>query len=188
MRRHIMILLACPVMGLTGCDHLGSNDGPWLSRKQTATLRLGEYVPAKSEKDTVGALVAPVQRKTDPFNLLVQASDVNIVFKDEERTGADRRMTPRLRDGLGRLGVLVSARWPGVKLRVTEAWDEDDEHGKSSVHYEGRAADITTSDMDRTKYGELAGLAVKAELDWVYYENPYHVHVSVRREGRGLGR
>jgi hypothetical protein len=129
----------------------------------------------------VGAPRAPITRGSPAFRALVACNDCPIVFKNEERDASDRLMTPRLRAALLRLAPMVSETWPGVRLRVTEAWDEEREHGQRSVHYEGRAADLTTSDQDSRKLGRLAALAVRAGCDWVYYEDASHVHVSVKK-------
>jgi hypothetical protein len=142
---------------------------------------LGERVPDAAENEVVGSVAVRVSRKSPEWQALVHCQARNVVFKDEERTGADSRTTVTLCARLTRLSALVSNRWPELQLRVTEAWDENGEHGRGSLHYEGRAADITTSDMDAAKLGRLGQLAVEAGFDWVYYEDRSHVHVSVKR-------
>ncbi len=129
----------------------------------------------------VPASTAKIVRGTPAFDTLVQNNNPDIVFKNEEGTGADRMMSQRLKSKLDALATSVKSEWNGVKLRVTEAWDENDEHNGTSLHYEGRAADITTSPSDGAKLGRLGRLAVDAGLDWVLYEDATHVHVSVTR-------
>lgn len=179
--RIIVPLLA---LGLVGCERLrelDAQDGDSLSKRQRSQLAIGERVPNRPEVHVVGVADRPIRPGSGAVTKLGVCNDCPFVFKDEERNASDRRMTPRLRQSLLRLSKLVSQTWPKVELRVTEAWDDRGEHGQGSLHYEGRAADITTSDQDSKKLGKLAALAVQAGFDWVYYEDATHVHVSVKR-------
>lgn len=180
--RSLVLLFA---LGTAACDQLAGldqQDGDSLVKRSRTQLAIGERMPNEVEARVVGAADEPIARGSGNFKTLVTCDeDCPFVFKDEERNRSDRMMTPRLRRSLLQLSKLVSQTWPKVELRVTEAWDDRREHGAGSVHYEGRAADITTSDQDPAKLGKLAALAVRAGFDWVYYENAAHVHVSVKR-------
>lgn len=142
-------------------------------------LRLGQRSPDQSEAAAVGQFRGLVPRNSAT---LVRNSNPDIVFKNDEANDDDRYMTSRLREKTDALAALVMQEWPGVKLRVTDAWDEGSGHSATSRHYEGRAVDLTTSPIDRSKLGRLCRLAVEAGYDWVYYENLQHIHASVRRQ------
>lgn len=143
-------------------------------------LSIGEKVPASAENLVCGPIKKRIRRGDPEFKTLVANTNPMIVFKDEEGTGADRVMSKRLSERLDALAKTVDKEWPGTRLRVTEAWDEDDEHSGSSLHYEGRAADLTTDPIDSQKLGRLGRLSVDSGCDWVWYEDAGHIHVSVK--------
>ncbi len=137
-----------------------------------------------------GPMSCRIGRDTCAYNRLVGLLDSTIFFKQEEERpyhAEDILMHPAMLQPLSRLSRLVLAEWDGAfQLRVTDAYDSLLEHDmgqteaslKYSLHFEGRAIDLTTWPVDRSRYGRLCALAHCAGFTWVNHEGT-HCHAGL---------
>ena len=161
-------------------------------------LALGQHLSSggsytESQWSASGLMTCRIERDTCAYDLMVGLLDPTIIYKQEEEfpfSTEDILMHPAVVQPLSRLSQLVLAEWDGqIALRVTDAYDSLLEHDlnqtdltrKYSLHFEGRAVDLTLWPVDQSRYGRLCALALCAGFDWVDNEGT-HCHASLRTE------
>ncbi|HKZ55196.1 MAG TPA: hypothetical protein VJ123_06930 [Anaerolineales bacterium] len=142
--------------------------------------------PSASETANSGAITGRIGYPSwDFYGLLKYTAFPRVIYKDEEGTPfPDHYLQDPLIQPL--LNLQQMAEQEGMLIRITEAWDIQGEHAQNSLHYEGRAMDITPSlpPADPQRISRLAHLATLAGFNWVFNEVD-HVHVSARGKNAG---
>ncbi|GAB4414938.1 MAG: hypothetical protein Fur0044_09860 [Anaerolineae bacterium] len=161
-------------------------------------LAIGEHISAsgsytETERLASTPMLCHLERDSCGYNQLVGILDPTLKFKQEETPPFDTEdflMHPAMILPLTRLNHLVQTEWGGAfQLRITDAYDSLLEHDppesepstRYSLHYEGRAIDLTLWPVDQSQYGRLCTLAHCAGFDWVLNEGT-HCHASIRAE------
>jgi hypothetical protein len=149
----------------------------------------GSYT--ETERLASTPMLCHIERNSCAYRQLVGILEPTIVFKQEEQEPyytEDMVIHPAMIQPLSRLNELVKAEWGNTfRLRVTDAYDSLLEHDpptsershRYSLHYEGRAIDITTWPVEPSLYGRLCALAHCAGFDWVHHEGT-HCHASIK--------
>lgn len=149
----------------------------------------GSYT--ETETQAAGPIGCRIERDSCAYARLIVNRDTGLIFKREEIPPYDEEdmlFHPAVLLPLTRLDQLVRAEWGGFyQLRVTDAYDsllehdlgQADEQRRASLHFEGRAVDLTTWPLDKSRYPRLCTLAHCAGFDWVHNEGD-HCHASLK--------
>eukprot|EP00052_Salpingoeca_macrocollata_P018910 m.155884 g.155884 ORF g.155884 m.155884 type:complete len:5601 (-) comp20817_c4_seq1:60-16862(-) len=151
-------------------------------------LQLGESVPDMSAVAAVGP-VQDVLPGCDNLETLAYNNNSAIVFANDTAGSLKHRMSQRLSDKLDALQLLVEQVFgAGVHVLVLEAYlAPPEDPANATLQNEGRAVHISLTPMpagDPLEHlGLLAGLAVRARVDWVGFLVPEFVTLAVINNG-----
>lgn len=150
-------------------------------REEPKRFRMKSRLPGQREVNYSGAINLA---RFNPDADLVRIEDERVWWESDHDdhtndTEDDHLVHRAMEIKLRRLIELTCA--AGGELRVQDSYRDSGIHTKKSMHKEGRAVDVTCSELGLEK---LAKLAYAAGFDWVYYEGPKsaHVHASVKHD------
>jgi len=169
----------------------------------TGAIELGTHSPPYKESRVCGYSKINFQPNTYEYDAsLIYYENPMILFKgdatttypnsnwggleyQDPRDNPNHYMDPRLIAPLESLVNKIVERDPYIRVRITSAFRLPGNFEYSrSLHHTGMALDLTLYDTYSKRkayetYGMLAELCVEAGFCWVYYEDRYHVHVSM---------
>jgi len=164
--------------------------------------KIGMKFPNNSEKNASGELDIKIYPQSYEFySSLEYYENKDALFKGDAipklndhnknayifsspKTNPAHYYHPSIIEKLNTLVQLLKERDEYLKLRITSGLGLAEKHSPNSLHYQGRAVDLTLYDMYSHRrayesYSLLCELAILAGFDWVYYEDKYHIHASV---------
>ncbi|KFQ92208.1 Sonic hedgehog protein, partial [Nipponia nippon] len=136
--------------------------------KKLTPLAYKQFIPNVAEK-TLGAsgrYEGKITRNSERFKELTPNYNPDIIFKDEENTGADRLMTQVEPQRYLYLCLLTSLSNPKGRICLSI--------------FESPPLSLSPSSPRPSKLGYR--LPAEAGFDWVYYESKAHIHCSVKAE------
>ncbi|MFW5799222.1 MAG: hypothetical protein ACOCV8_00280 [Spirochaetota bacterium] len=169
-----------------------------------------EYSSNAESKAVKITSVEDFERDSYEFNtFIIKYPYNNVVFKNEEYwtsvynknskiwkddsldDSTDEYMTARTAEKVNEVQKELSKINNRFILRITDAYDNNYEHrtrGFRSLHYTGRAVDLTVYDTIKSEVRKdllplLYKLSRDAGFDYIYYHrNTHHIHASVKPE------
>jgi hypothetical protein len=144
-----------------------------------------ESRPAGSEQFASQAIKAPILPTCTRYTSLITKNiSSSIIFANSSVDSSPQIMTAGLSSALDRLTVSVTSFFGlQYKLVIVAAYaisPPNIEPSFPSLHYEGRAANLTLSPTPTiTQLGQLANLATTSGFSWVFFATTTYIHVSV---------
>uniref|UniRef100_A0A4W3I343 Hedgehog protein n=1 Tax=Callorhinchus milii TaxID=7868 RepID=A0A4W3I343_CALMI len=137
--------------------------------RKLTPLAYKQYIPNVAEK-TLGAsgrYEGKITRNSERFKELTPNYNPDIIFKDEEDSGADRLMTQVQQPGLMNLSSLGHV-WKGLKIVLSQAFEEIGANSLPTLRSHKLSIEVSTSQRRRKKKTQAVQTAGEAGNRWMF--------------------